>query len=394
MACLIVFVSVLFTACKENKHNQHDAIAEEYYTCPMHPSVRSNTPGSCPICNMTLVKVETKASAHARHGANIIVIDEHEQRLAGIKTDTVRAMNVFPSSTMLGKVALDEDEVKTISSRVNGRIENLFVKATGGFINKGAALYSIYSEQLLADVKEYLALSEKKRNLAVANEMLNGSKNKLVLTGLSEKQISDLEHSGSANAIILFYSPVSGYVAEVKIAEGMYVDQGSTLLKISSLKTVWVEAQVYSNDLNKISPEEAINIYTQDKPGEVYHGKIIYNSPLLEEGKKVQLLRIRIDNKEKKLIPGMMVYVSPVKTSTKVLAVPESAVINEKMKIAWVKIAKDTFEQRMVETGIENKDFTEITSGIKEGEVIVVSGTYLINSQYILKQGAAARHNH
>ena len=114
----------------------------------------------------------------------------------------------------------------------------------------------------------------------------------------------------------------------------------------------------------------------------------------MEEGRKIQLIRISVDNTKNKLIPGMMVYVNPKKVSQPVLSVPKSAVLLEKMKTVWIKIDETTFEQRMVETSAENKYFVEILSGIKEGEIIVTSGAYLISSEFILKSGAGQRHEH
>lgn len=391
--CLTI-LAVSVTACKNQGHNNAESNANEYFTCPMHPSVRSKTPGNCPICGMTLVKVTEKTDAHTGHKENIVVIDEHEQKLAGIQTDTIRLISIFSASTILGTVAVDEEEIKMISSRVNGRIETLFIKAAGSYIQKGAALYSIYSEQLLADEKEYISLLNKPEPSPFSAEALNASKNKLLLAGLSDKQIADLEASRAAKPYLTFYSPATGYVEEVKITEGIYVEQGSVLFKITALSSVWVKAQVYSNELANISVNENIAIYPQDRPEEVYSGHVIYSNPVLEETKKVQLLRIKVTNRDNQLKPGMMVYVRPEKSSGKVLAVPRSAVLMERMKTAWIKTDRNTFEQRMIETGRANKEFIEITSGAEEGEIIVVSGAYLINSQFILKKGTGQKHDH
>lgn len=120
----------------------------------------------------------------------------------------------------------------------------------------------------------------------------------------------------------------------------------------------------------------------------------MFNNPSIEADRKIQLLRISVDNAENKLIPGMMVYVNPKKTTQFVLAVPKSAVLLEKMKTVWIKTDSITFEQRMVKAGKENKYFVEILSGIKEGEIVVTSGAYLISSEFILKSGAGQRHDH
>ncbi len=392
---IAIFSMLLLAACK-NGHENHDTISDSYYTCPMHPTVISSTPGSCPVCNMSLVKVEKKANEHAGHQGNFITIDKHKQQLAGIKTDTVKLRMIHPASSIVGTVAIDEEQVKTISSRVKGRIDKLNVKVSGVYLQSGSPLYSIYSEQLIADEKEYLVLLEKTKSASASNfaiEMLHASKKKLSLWGLTENQISELKSSGKPSALITFNAAESGYVSEVKITEGMYVDEGTPLLKITSLKQVWVEAQVYSNELSK-ADNKSFLIYSESNPDEVYSGTLVYNNPSIEQGRRVQLLRIRTDNLHGKLIPGMMVMVSAQQITQPVLAVPKSAVLLEKMKTVWIWTHNNTFEQRMVETGNENKHWIEISSGLEVGDLVVTEGAYLLNSELVLQKGANMKHNH
>lgn len=397
MQNILILALLFFIASCRNGHENHDAVSDSYYTCPMHPTVVSSTPGSCPVCNMSLIKVEKKQNEHAGHQGNFVTIDKRQQALAGIETDTVKLRTIYPTSSIVGTVAIDEEQVTTISSRVKGRIDKLYVKASGAYLQSGSPLYSIYSEQLLAGEKEYLTLLErtKTENTAsnLANELLSAAKKKLLLWGLTENQISELETSGKPDALITFYATESGYVSEVKITEGMYVEEGTSLVKIVSLKQVWVEAQVYSNELSK-ADNKSFMIYSESNPDEVYNGTLVYNNPSIEQERRVQLLRIRTDNSKGKLIPGMMVMVSPQQKTVPVLAVPRSAVLLEKMKTAWILAHDNTFEQRMVETGIENKQWVEILSGLKQGETVVTEGAYLINSEFILKNGTGQRHEH
>ncbi len=393
----VILGSVLFLAGCRNEHGDHDAVSDSYYTCPMHPSVVSNSPGSCPVCNMSLIKVEKNQSNIAGQQGNSIPIDKRRQQLAGIKTDTVKLRILAPTSSILGTVVIDEQQVKTISSRAKGRIDRLFVNTTGVYLRKASPLYSIYSEQLLADEKEYLTLYENFNaagsQSVLATEMLSAAKNKLLLWGLSEKQILALEKSG-ASPLITFYSNESGYVSEVSITEGMYVDEGIPLIKITALNHVWVEAQLYANEPAKATNSTSFHIYSENLPDEVYKGTLVYNNPVIEAGRRVQLLRLRVDNAKGKLIPGMMVSVNPQKATQSVLAVPKSAILLEQMKTAWVKTGEDMFEQRMIETGAENKYWIEIVAGLKPGDILVTEGAYLISSEFILKSGAKQRHAH
>jgi Cu(I)/Ag(I) efflux system membrane fusion protein len=228
----------------------------------------------------------------------------------------------------------------------------------------------------------------------LTNELVSASKNKLLLWGLNEKQISELEASGKSSPNITFYSSEAGYVTEVNITEGMYVNEGSSLIKITSLNQVWVEAQLYSNEISGIAESKIFQIFSESNPEEVYKGILVYNNPIVEERKRIHLLKIRVTNSGGKLIPGTLVSVIPEKSIANVLAVPKSAVLLEKMKTVWVLALANTFEQRMVETGAENKFWIEITSGLKQGDIVVTEGAYLISSGFILKSGSGQRHEH
>ncbi len=393
----ILFSILLLLGCKNGNENQ-GATSDSYYTCSMHPNVVSDKPGACPICQMPLIKVEKKEIKHTNQEGNFITIDKHQQKLAGIKTDTVKIRNILTADNIIGTVAVDESQIKTISSRVKGRIDKLFVKTSGVYVKIGNPVYSIYSEQLQAEEKEYLSLLEKSKTASGAskliNDFLSAAKNKLLLWGLTSKQISELETSGITNPLFTFYSTETGYVTKVNVSEGMYVKEGSPLLKITSLNQVWVDAQVYSNEISGITENRTFQVFSENNPNEVYSGILVYNNPVIEEGKRIHLLKIKVNNSSGKLIPGALVTVIPEKLFSNMLAVPKSAVLLEKMKTVWILTHDNTFQQRMVKTGTENKYWIEITSGLKSGEVVVTEGAYLISSEFILKSGAGQRHQH
>lgn len=395
---LSIAILLVLAACKSKngQHAGHDS--GTYYTCPMHPTVKSNSAGSCPVCNMSLIKVEKQNREHTKQEGNFITIEKRQQQLAGIKTDTVKFQTIVTASTILGTVAIDEEQVTTISSRVKGRIDKLYIKTSGEYIRKGNPVYAIYSEQLFADENEFLTLSEKRKSntteIKLLEDMLSASKNKLQLWGLSEKQIDELGKNKSASPQIIFYAQTEGYVTEILVKEGAYVEAGTLLTKLTELNQVWIDAQVYSNEIQKINGSSSFLVFSETYPDEVYTGRLVFSNPSVEDGRKVQLLRLRIDNAKSKLIPGMMVYVSPKQNSKPVLAVPKSAVLLEKMKTVWVLSHDNTFEQRMVKTGTENKFWIEIVSGLKEGEIVVTEGAYLISSEFILKGAIGQRHVH
>ena len=393
---LILFVFI-YSSCK-NRNNDHQASSESYYTCPMHPSVKSDQPGSCPVCNMSLIQVVKEESKKEEQSGNFVTLDMYKQTLAGIKTDTVKYGDLLSTFSLVGTVVVDEEQVKTISSRAPGRIDKLFVKTTGIFLKKGSPLYSIYSEQLQSDEKEYLTLFEKSMSMSSSSQhigdLLSAAKNKLLLWGLTEKQIKEIETSRRIDALVTFYSPVTGYVSELDISEGMYVGEGSTLIKIASLDQVWIETQVYANEISSQGKNKTFLVFAGDKSEEPYIGKLVYNNPVIEQGKRIQQLKIRVNNRNGGLIPGTLVSVVPEHTTSKVITIPKSAVLLENMKTVWVKTAEHSFQQRMVQTGAENSDWIEVISGLKQGDIIVTEGAYLISSEFILKNGAEQRHQH
>ena len=394
---ILLIPFLLLTGCKKEE-TKSVAEAQVYYTCPMHQTVIKNTPGSCPVCGMTLIKVEKKkVNEHSTHKGNYITLDKSQQLLAGIKTDTVKFMDMEMGTSIIGTVAINEEGVSTITSRASGRIDKLFVRSTGIFIKSGAPIYSIYSEQLQADQKEYIVLLNQANTSGtsqISKDLLAGTKNKLRLWGLTPNQISQLGRTGKANALVTFFASQSGYVTDLKATEGMYVNEGTQILKISPLQKVWVEAQLYSNELGAIKDSKSYQVSSEDNPNDIYNGTLVYNNPIVEDGKRIHLLRIEVDNSKGNLRPGMLVSVTPKDNRSKVLAVPKSALLLEKMKTVWVLSSEDTFDQRMVKTGIENKNWVEIKSGLKPGDVVVTQGAYLISSEFTLKSGAGQRHDH
>lgn len=394
-----IFILSMFilSRCK-NGNNDPQAATESYYTCPMHPSVKSDQPGSCPVCNMSLIQVEKVEKNKEEQSGNFVTLDPYKQKLAGIKTDTVTFRDLLSTSLFVGTVVVDEEQVKTVSSRAAGRIDKLFVKATGIYLKKGSPLYSIYSEQLQSDQKEYLILFEKSGSTSPSSEyfgdMLSAARNKLLLWGLTEKQINKIETTRRIEPFVTFYSPVSGYVTEVSIAEGMYVGEGSPLVKITSLDHVWIETQVYSNEIAKVAKNRTFKVFTGNKSEKGYTGTLAYDNPVIEQGKRIHLLKIRVNNADGNLIPGTLVSVIPENVATKVIMVPKSAVLLENMKTVWLLTHENTFQQQMVQTGAENSDWIEVISGLKQGDIIVTEGAYLLSSEFILKNGTEQRHQH
>jgi len=392
---LTILSLLLISSCKKEEH-QH-AAAEFYYTCPMHPSVRSDKPGACPVCNMELVKVESKNESKEDH-SNMVMLDEEKQVLANIAIDTVKLTTIKTQTTFVGKVSANENKATIITARVKGRIDRLFIRQEGEQIVSGQALYSIYSEELLADQNDYLSamqqLDKFPAQQTTVNELIQSGRKKLQLWGMTEQQIKALEKNQQASALLTYYSGYSGFIIKLLVNEGEYTEIGKPLFQVANLGTVWIEAEVYVNEIRYLNVGTEASVKIDALPQKIFKGKIVFENPTLEENSKVNVVRFQIDNENNLIKPGMMARVTIDYNQKETLVVPKEALLIGRMKMVWIEVEPGMFESRTVETGIENKSFVEILSGVSEGERVVITGAYLLNSEFILKRGAVKAHSH
>jgi len=382
----ILFLLVFFS-CKEKKQ-----IAEQdpnvFYTCPMHPEIVQHTSGSCPICGMDLVKVEKK---NATADENIMLSDQQIQ-LGNIRVDTVGKNAIGNETILTATLNIDETKSTTVSARVSGRIERLYFKNEGDYIPKGAKLYDLYSEELNNAKQEYLLALEKQRvldnSIIDLKQFIQSAKTKLLLWGMSEAQISELERTKKASALTSFYSPTSGYVTMLEGHEGDYIMEGGTIVRLANLSSLWAEAQVYTSQLSEFDAKGSATVQFPELGKEV-KGSIQLVNPEINPDTRINLVRVSIPNVANQLKPGMPAYVVLRNRQRNSLTLPIDAVIrNEKMNTVWLQIDRNTFKSIMVQTGLENNGLIEIRSGLKEGDVVVTSGAYLLNSEFIFKKGS------
>jgi Cu(I)/Ag(I) efflux system membrane fusion protein len=382
----ILFLLVFFS-CKEKKQ-----IAEQdpnvSYTCPMHPEIVQRTSGSCPICGMDLVKVEKK---NATADENIMLSDQQIQ-LGNIRVDTVGKNAIGNETILTATLNIDETKSTTVSARVSGRIERLYFKNEGDYIPKGAKLYDLYSEELNNAKQEYLLALEKQRvldnSIIDLKQFIQSAKTKLLLWGMSEAQISELERTKKASALTSFYSPTSGYVTMLEGHEGDYIMEGGTIVRLANLSSLWAEAQVYTSQLSEFDAKGSATVQFPELGKEV-KGSIQLVNPEINPDTRINLVRVSIPNVANQLKPGMPAYVVLRNRQRNSLTLPIDAVIrNEKMNTVWLQIDRNTFKSIMVQTGLESNGLIEIRSGLKEGDVVVTSGAYLLNSEFIFKKGS------
>lgn len=319
-------------------------------------------------------------------------LSDQQTQLGHIETDTITEHPLGDELLLTGKLTPNQNKLTSVSSRVMGRIEKLYFKNSGEEIKEGQPIYDIYSEDLNLAVKELKLAIEKKKLLNAEgidmDRIIQSAKNKLSLYGLSQKQVRDIENSDSFSNIITIISSASGVITSTDVREGDYVMEGGSIYHMADLSSLWAEVQVYSDNLSKISENMLATVYIPSITGGKKEGKISFMNPELNPSSKINVVRIELSNQQGELKPGMQVNVSVLLNKQIALALPTDAIILDgKGASVWVQTGHNQFKNVMVETGIETNEYTEIKSGLKQGDVVVISGAYLLSSEYLFKNG-------
>ena len=387
---LVMFViSSLLFSCKEQKKNS-TAVAKKdvYYTCSMHPQIHEEHPGDCPICGMKLIAVSKTSSSNTTE----IHLNTEQIRLGNIQTDTVGTASIGDKLVLTGTLSFNQDKLATVSARAEGRVDKLYFKNTGDYIQKGDKLYDLYSEQLNNAKQEYINALQQQNS--VGNTLINyaalveSAKNKLLLWGMSNSQIIQLAQTKQASSLTSFYSTEEGYITNMNAKEGDYVMEGGIVVQLANLSTLWAEAQVYTTQMASVNKNENVVVEVPDL-NQTINGVIDFVNPEINPDTRINLVRITIQNKNNQLHPGMPVNIIINKQKHNSITLPADAVLQDsKGATVWVQTAPGIYEIKMVQTGIVSDNTIEIKSGLTTGDVVVTSGAYLLNSEYIFEHGA------
>lgn len=380
----------------EHDHAHHDIKSK--YTCPMHPQVLQDTPGTCPICGMDLV---VKTSSTTSETSKDLMLNDSQIRLANITTAIVAPETVGQTILVNGRLNVNQDLSEIVSSRAAGRIEKLFVKETGTTIKKGEPLYQLYSESLLTLQREFLLAKEQSETLGATEKryksFYDAAKRKLILYGLTATQVEKLGENKVAGNSVTILSPASGVVTALSASEGEYVSEGTTLMNIEDIRTLWLEAELYPAEsaLAKVGDHVRLNISGYEN--ENAEASIEFLSPEYRTNSQVVVMRASLKNPDGKYKPGMQAQVFFSHSTKKALAVPVDAVIRDGHGThVYVQRGHNTFRPQMVETGIEDFEKVEIVNGLDDGDTVVITGSYLLYSEIVLKKGGdpMAGHGH
>lgn len=388
----VAIIIILLIGCDGKKDGQSSEI-KQTYTCPMHPQIVQDKPGTCPICGMELVPIT------AGGDKSEVTLSESQIELANITVQRVSVQEIGNSILLNGRLRADETQTEVVSTRVPGRIDKLFIKETGVPIRQGQLIYEIYSEQLLTYQNEYLLALAQSQSIDNKrySSYLEAAKKKLWLYGMTEQQIAELSKSKTTNPRIQFVAPASGIITEIPVAEGQYVAEGSAIYRLEKLSKLWVEAEMYPREASLIKLGDLITVYVNGFENVPIESNVIFLSPEYRQSSQIFVLRASIANTDYRFAPGMQAEIVFEHSKKKALTLPADAVIREESgNHVYKKTGVGKYRAQMITTGLENFNKVEITSGVEEGDSIVVSGAYLLYSEIVLKKGVnpMAGHNH
>lgn len=412
---IIVAVALYFREHKQapaaektlSEHKDHglerstDAAGRVVWTCSMHPQIQLPEPGKCPICFMDLIKLELDANRAAAQSLRQVEMNADSRKLAEIVVTPVRKQSVALDVRMVGKVEYDETRVGSITAWMGGRIDKLYVDSTGSVVQRGQAMASIYSPELLTAQAELLQAAKAMNNAQSGNldlvrrtaqRTLEASKEKLRLLGLSKTQVDAVVANGKPSDHITLHAPQAGIVIRKEVVEGMYVQTGMPIYTIADLSHVWVVLEAYESDLPWIKKGLDVTFAAEAYPGRNYQGRIVYIDPMVNPKTRTVDVRLEVPNGDASLKPGMFVQAvqriggKQAQAATgkeDPLVIPASApLITGKRAVVYVQ-AKDkagTFIGREVVLGPRAGETYIVRSGLSEGELVVSKGAFKIDS--------------
>lgn len=367
-------------------HEGHDHEGEDpsTWTCSMHPQIKQDEPGDCPICGMDLIPLSALDEGSGDEYAGAVMMSSEAAGLADIQTSVVRRAKPVKTIYLQGKVETDESEMAEITSRFGGRIEKLHISFTGEQVNKGEKLATLYSPELVNAQRELLeAYTMKDSRPAI----YRAARSKLKLWDLSDKQIDRIEQQSEPELYFDVLSPVSGTVMKRHVSAGDYVKTGEPMFMVSDLSRLWVVFDAYEDDLPWIRVGDSIEFTVRSVPGKTFLSEVAFIDPFIDSKTRTAGLRVEADNRSGELKPGMFAGAKLYSTTadkSDELMIPRSAILwTGKRSVVYVKVEDSespAFTYREIETGARAGDYYLVASGLEEGEEIATNGVFKIDA--------------
>lgn len=344
------------------------------YVCPMHPEVVSKEPGTCPICGMDLVPLEMNGEA------GVVQLSSTVINALGVRLDKVERRTIFRKIDSVGYISYNENNLRTVSLRTDAWVERLAVKAVGTKVQKGDLLFEVYAPQLVNAQEEFVQ--------AIAldggdGSLVDASKERLRALGVSDQQIENLSSSKKVEQLIKVFAPQDGVIMDLQVREGMFVSSSEPVVSLADLSTVWLLVDIFESQASWVEEGLQAEARLAFIPNKTWEGEVEFVYPSLDAKTRSVKARIRVENPDFALKPNMYadisIFASPKR---KVLTVPREAVIRQGNQARVITALGDgRFKPAVVHIGTETEDRIEILGGLEEGQDVVVSSQFLIDSE-------------
>jgi len=388
------------SASHDHGHDLEMEVAEDgatVWTCSMHPQIRMDKPGKCPLCAMDLIPLKSSGGGDDVVDDDAIQLSKEAIALANIQTSVVGHQDAIKDVQLYGTIQVDERLQQSQTSHVNGRIENLYVTFTGESVKEGQLIARIYSPDLLTAQQELLEAA-KLQDLQPL--LLDAAKEKLRLWKVSEEQINKILQSNSVSPYVNIHANTGGVVIAKNVNQGDYISQGSVLYTISNLSKLWAVFDAYETDLPFLKVGDQLEYTLQGVPGKVYKGRIAFINPMIDANSRTAKIRVEADNRDRNLKPEMYAtaqITAPLKGYSKEMVIPKSAVLwTGKRSIVYVKqpnTSTSAFKLREVVLGPSLGDQYVIMSGLENGEEIVTNGAFTVDASAQLEGKVSMMNN-
>ena len=385
-----------------------NAPSGKIYSCSMHPQIRSNKPGRCPICLMELAPIGSGASA-AQLPVGSVQLSASVINVINVQTVEVKRQPLSRSLRVAGVIDDNDTRHRRLSAYVDGRIEKLFINFIGAEVTAGQPLATFYSPMLLAMEREYAALRQQKPArdatglLAEHQRLVDAAVQRLKLFGLNDAQIAALENKSSAESTTELLAPMAGTVITREVYEGQYVKEGERLFELADFSKMWFRFDAYERDLAWIKPGQLVDVTTPAAPGKVFTAPITFIEPNLDDKTRSAKVRVELENplverdgKMQRELYHRLYAEGVVKIEVpEVLTVPRSAVLSPTgQPVVYVDQGGGIYEQRKLKLGRAGDELWEVLEGLKEGDFVVTAGNLLIDAQAQLNSGTVVGHQH
>jgi len=400
----IIGIAVYFFLTKSGKHSEN-LHQQEVYTCPMpQDSVFSDKPGKCPKCGMTLVKKVLESHTVEDNSIENLLKPTDNFIIGNYKTTTAKDTTLTTEINLPGIVAYDPNAAVNIAARMNGRIERMYVNHKFQRVNKGQKLFDIYSPELLTEQQNFLYMISD--NMGDHESIINASKQKLVLYGMTNNQINSLVATKKSNPIISIYSPASGIIAgtenmtesvnvsmsnsagsteSLSIKEGDYIKKNQTVFKLLNTDRVWGIFNVSQGSNSLIKTNQSIRISTELDETNFIAARINFIETQFNSEDKTNRIRVYLDNSRLKLPIGLRLQGFVKTNPVNGIWIQKQAMVSiGNKKIVFVKKGNG-FKATVIKTGIEMGNFVQVIDGISVPDSIAENGNYLIDSESFIK---------